>query len=132
MHAGMPGVKTETVLRYPGGVVNDVRAFFIRMAEAASAFGLSYENLCYDPGFGFAKTEAQNLELLSRLPLLVNGAPLLVGLSRKRFVRAIAKSDADGDILAATVALDKSAAASGAMILRVHDVKAHFDMLKNS
>ncbi len=132
MHAGMPGVKTETVLRYPDGVVNDVRAFFIRMAKAASDARIPPENLCYDPGFGFAKTEAQNLELLGRLPLLVNGAPLLVGLSRKRFVRTIAKSEADADILAATVALDRTAADAGALILRVHDVKAHAEMLNES
>ena len=132
MHAGMPGVKTETVLSYSMGVVNHVRAFFMDMALKAAAFGIPPENLCFDPGFGFAKTGAQNLELLNRLSLLKNDASLLVGLSRKRFVRAIAKSESDADILAATLALDLTAAASGADILRVHDVKAHAEMLKNS
>ena len=132
MHAGMPGARTETVFSYPGGVVNHVRSFFIETAKAAAAFGIPAENLCFDPGFGFAKTEAQNLELLGLLPLLKNNAPLLVGLSRKRFARLLAKGDGDEDALLATLLLDRTAAECGADILRVHDVKAHKAMLNKS
>ena len=132
MHAGMPGTGAETVLSYPGGVINHVRSFFDDMRRNCADFGIPPANVCLDPGFGFGKTAAQNLELLNKLPLLKNDAPLLVGLSRKRFARAIAKSGADEDVLLSTLMLDRTAAESGADILRVHDVKAHKDMLIKS
>lgn len=76
-----------------------------------------------DPGFGFAKTAAQNMELLHRLDCLkVLGCPVLAALSRKRFTRSALGEAAPEDALVPTVALNAVALMKGADIIRVHDV----------
>ena len=131
MHAGEPGSKTVDVLSYPGGVVNHVQGFFDEMRDMLTAAGLSPEQLCFDPGFGFAKTAAQNIELLKNLSLLqTGGSALLCALSRKRFVGALTGADDPADRLPGTLAADLFAVLHGADLLRVHDVKAHRDLLK--
>ena len=130
MHAGPANAKTEAVEAYPLGVVNHVQLFFDDMLEKAAASGVPAEKICLDPGFGFAKTNGQNLELLRGLSLLrAGGRALLCALSRKRFVRAMAESDADESVLAAALAADLAAVSAGADILRVHDVSAHKALL---
>ena len=126
MHAGPSGSKTADVVDYPNGVAHDVQVFFDRMLDFLLSAGLDLRQICLDPGFGFAKTDAQNLALLRALPELdTHGAALLVALSRKRFIGAMSGgADADGR-LPGTLAADLFAAASGADILRVHDVKEH-------
>lgn len=76
-----------------------------------------------DVGFGFAKTQAQNYELLSRLDAFrIFGLPLLVGISRKSMVWKLLDITAE-DALNGTTALHMVALIKGASILRVHDVK---------
>jgi dihydropteroate synthase len=85
---------------------------------------LGVHDIIIDPGFGFAKNEEQNLALmrgLSRLQLFE--CPILVGISRKRFIRELANSSII-DSLNATTAAHMRLLAQGAAILRVHDVKA--------
>ena len=126
MHAGPENAKTETEAEYPLGIVNHVQLFFDEMVEKAAAFGIPEEKLCMDPGFGFAKNNAQNETLLRGMPQLDTGrSALLCALSRKRFIRAAACDATDEAVLAATLAADLFAARSGADILRVHDVAAH-------
>ena len=110
-------------------VVREVKAFLReRMAAAASA-GIAGERVAVDPGFGFGKTVEHNLELLRRLPELVElGAPVLVGLSRKSTLGAITGRPAD-ERLAASVAAALLAVQRGATIVRVHDVAATRDAL---
>ena len=67
MHAGPDGAATADETDYPGGVAAHVQAFFDGALTAAEALGVARERICLDPGFGFAKTEAQNLELQVRL-----------------------------------------------------------------
>jgi len=77
-----------------------------------------------DPGFGFAKTLQQNYELLAQLKAFhALGAPLLVGVSRKRMVWQALGTDADHALNGTTV-LNTIALLAGASVLRVHDVKA--------
>ncbi|MBR5411138.1 MAG: dihydropteroate synthase [Clostridia bacterium] len=126
MHAGPSGSKTADVVDYPNGVAADVQAFFDRMLDRLLSAGLDLRRICLDPGFGFAKTDAQNLALLRALPDLdTHGAALLVALSRKRFIGAMSDGLAADGRLPGTLSADLFAAASGADILRVHDVKEH-------
>ena len=93
----------------------------------AVAQGIPEERICLDPGIGFGKTVAHNLELVRRLDVLVAlGRPVLVGFSRKSSLRRLTGSD---DLLGASVAAAVAAVERGATILRVHDVKPHVDAL---
>ena len=79
--------------------------------------------LVWDPGLGFAKTTAHNLELLSRLPeLAAGGYPLLLGPSRKRFIGAVLHEPRARARLWGTAAVCAQAIAAGGDVLRVHDV----------
>jgi len=105
-----------------GDVVDDVKAFLAERVEVAVAAGVDEARIWLDPGIGFGKTLAHNLELLRRLGELRElGRPLVVGTSRKSF---IAKIDAApvGERLGGTIASSILAAAEGAGVLRVHDV----------
>ena len=112
-----------------GDVVTEVSAFLASRIAAAQASGIARERLTVDPGFGFGKALAHNLELLRRLgELAVHGVPLLVGLSRKSMLGAITGRPA-ADRLAPSIAAALLAAHHGAKILRVHDVRETRDAL---
>lgn len=129
-HAGN-GAATAEVLEYPRGVTVHVQAFFDDMLQRCAAAGLRREQLCLDPGFGFAKTVSQNLRLLRELDRLrTGGAALLAGLSRKRFVGAVSGEADPAGRLYGTLAADLAAAERGADFLRVHDVAAHAAALR--
>ena len=119
---GEPGTMQEDP-RY-GDVVAEVAAFLRERAAAAEADGIPRERLILDPGIGFGKTLAQNLELLRRLPELVAlGYPVLVGPSRKRFLGEILDLPV-GERLEGTAAAVACAVRAGAMLVRVHDVQS--------
>jgi dihydropteroate synthase len=108
-------------------VVSEVARFLEGRLEFAVAEGIPEERVCLDPGIGFGKTVAHNLELVRRLDvLLALGRPVLVGFSRKSSLRKLTGSD---DLLGASVAAAVAAFERGATILRVHDVKPHVDAL---
>jgi dihydropteroate synthase len=103
-------------------VVAEVKAFLAERIEAATAAGIDEERIWLDPGIGFGKTAAHNMELLRRLGELRElGRPLVVGTSRKSFIGRIDGSAAD-ERLGGTIASSVLAAAEGAEVLRVHDV----------
>jgi len=103
-------------------VVADVRAFLAERLEAAVAAGVDEGRVWLDPGIGFGKTAAHNMELLRRLGELRElGRPLVVGTSRKSFIGKVDGSPADRR-LGGTIASSVLAAAAGADVLRVHDV----------
>ena len=103
-------------------VVAAVRDFLAERVEGATAAGVAEERIWLDPGIGFGKTAAHNLELLRRLGELRElGLPLVVGTSRKSFIGRVDGSDA-GERLGGTIASSVLAAAEGADVLRVHDV----------
>ena len=108
-------------------VAAEVAAFLEERLAFAVAEGIPEKRICLDPGIGFGKTVAQNLELVRRLDvLLALGRPVLVGFSRKSSLRRLTGSD---DLLGASVAAAVAAFERGATILRVHDVKPHVDAL---
>ncbi len=101
-------------------VVGDVLTYFTQFAEKALQFEI--KDWILDPGFGFAKTLAQNYEMLSRLDeFKAPGRPLLVGVSRKSMIYK-ALNISPEESLPATQVLHMQALMLGADILRVHDV----------
>jgi dihydropteroate synthase len=115
--------------RYPDGGYDDVVADVCREWESAAArarsVGVPRDAMVMDPGLGFAKNARQSTELLARLPAVVErvGLPVAVGASRKSFLVA-GEGVTPEDRLGASIAAAMHAAASGAAILRVHDVRA--------
>jgi dihydropteroate synthase len=108
-------------------VAAEVASFLEERLAFAVAQGIPEERICVDPGIGFGKTVAHNLELVRRLDLLLAlGRPVLVGFSRKSSLRLLTGSD---DLLGASVAAAVAAFERGATILRVHDVRPHVDAL---
>jgi dihydropteroate synthase len=105
-------------------VVREVRGFLAERIEACVASGIAHERLIADPGFGFGKTVAHNLELLRGLrEFRTLGVPLLAGLSRKSLIGAVLGLPV-GERLQPSVALALIAVQNGASIVRVHDVRA--------
>lgn len=109
-----------------GDVVAEVRAFFEERVAAAAAAGISPQRICLDPGIGFGKTVEHNVCLIRHLESLrVNDLPLLMALSRKRFMGELL-GDAGLPKVSAlpTVTMSLLAADRGADLHRVHDVAA--------
>jgi len=110
-------------------VVREVGEFLLAHARRCEAAGIERDRIVVDPGFGFGKTLAHNLDLLRHLDRLGQGFPVLAGLSRKRLVGTITGRD-PGDRLAGSVAAALIAVQRGARIVRVHDVAATMDALR--
>ena len=106
-------------------VVAEVTAFLSRRAEAAIEAGVAAERIWLDPGLGFGKTPAHNLTLLRSLDRIAAiGFPMVVGASRKGWIRALDPSARETtDRLGGSLALALIAAQVGAAMLRVHDVR---------
>jgi len=103
--------------------VGEIRSFLKERLQAAVEAGISGERLIVDPGIGFGKRLAHNLAILRNLSEFTSlGAPLLVGVSRKRFLGEILDLP-PSERLEGTIAVNAIAVARGADILRVHDVK---------
>jgi dihydropteroate synthase len=111
-------------------VVSEVKAFLVGRVQACVAAGFAVERLTIDPGFGFGKSQAHNLELLAHLEEFTGSQwPVVVGLSRKSMLgRLLGRPDADR--LGASVALAVMAVLKHARIIRAHDVGATVDALK--
>jgi dihydropteroate synthase len=111
-------------------VVSDVKAFLEARMAFAVAEGVAEERILLDPGIGFGKTQAHNLELLRRVDeLAALGRPVVIGASRKSFLGRITGRDVD-DRVAATVAVNVLAFERGARVFRVHDVQPTHDALQ--
>jgi dihydropteroate synthase len=112
-------------------VVSDVVAFLEERVEAAAAAGIRDELVCVDPGIGFGKTVAHNLELLVRLDEIVAlGRPVVIGASRKRFLgRILGDRDARTGPVPAGIAVNVLAYQRGASLFRVHDVRENVEAL---
>jgi len=110
-------------------VVAEVCSWLGDRAREVVAAGLPAERILLDPGFGFGKTVAHNLQLLQGLPALAAlGYPLLVGLSRKSMIGKLIGRDTH-ERLPASLALAVLAAERGASIIRTHDVRETADAL---
>jgi dihydropteroate synthase len=111
-------------------VVGEVEGHLLARAAAAEEAGIARARILIDPGIGFGKTVTHNLALLRSLPRLAgHGYPVVVGVSRKRFLGALTGRavDARDDATTAATAL---AAHAGAAVVRVHDVSAAIDAVR--
>jgi len=112
-----------------GDVVDEVKAFLQERLAFAVGEGIAEERVMLDPGIGFGKTVAHNLELLRRLDEIVAlGRPVVVGASRKSFLGKITGREV-GERAVATAAVNVLALERGASIFRVHDVPETLDAL---
>jgi dihydropteroate synthase len=103
-------------------VVSEVETALAARARAAIRAGVTPSRIILDPGLGFAKQPRHSLALMGALPrLCALGYPILVGASRKGFVRAMAGANPDA-LESATAAVSAIAVAAGAAVVRVHDV----------
>lgn len=115
-----------------GDVVADVRSELAERVADFTACGVARERILLDPGIGFAKGACDNLDLLRRLDELatgdLDGLPVVLGASRKRFVAhvmqdaGLAVADDASDRLAGSLAAAVLAAERGAAVVRTHDV----------
>ncbi len=111
-------------------VVAEVSQFLAQRAARLQALGVAAQRIVLDPGLGFGKTLAHNIELHRGIPdLLELGFPVLVGWSRKSALGTITGQPVQ-QRLAASVAAALAAAHRGARVLRVHDVAATVDALR--
>lgn len=103
-------------------ILAEVKAFFARSLEVAARAGVADNRIVLDPGIGFGKTPEQSIAVIARLDELRScGYPILVGLSRKRFIDSISSAPPD-QRLGGSIAANLIAVANGADIIRVHDV----------
>jgi dihydropteroate synthase len=109
-------------------VVAEVAAFLAERVRAAEAAGIAADRICVDPGIGFGKTGEHNLALIRHLDAIAEAGPVVVGVSRKRFLGAII-GDPDRDRAVATAAANVEAVRRGAWMVRVHDVRPTRDAL---
>jgi dihydropteroate synthase len=103
-------------------VVDVVKSFLVARISAAMEAGIDERRIWVDPGIGFGKTVAHNVELLRRLDELRElGRPVVVGTSRKSFLGKLTGREID-QRLGATVASNVLAVAAGVDVIRVHEV----------
>jgi dihydropteroate synthase len=107
-------------------ILNDINTYFFERIRAAERAGIAREKIALDPGIGFGKTQEHNLTLMANLEQFRgHDLPLLLGASRKGFLKAITGRDRP-DRLAGTLAVS-CLAFPRIEIVRVHDVAAHRD-----
>jgi dihydropteroate synthase len=120
-HRGAPETMQDDP-RYEDVLV-EVYLWLEERIRAAEGAGIARDKILIDPGFGFGKTVAHNLELMNGLALFHSlGAPLVVGASRKRTIGALSNEAPADKRLAGSIAFAMKAAEQGVQVLRVHDV----------
>ena len=103
-------------------IMADIEAYFTRSLDIAARAGIAREQIVLDPGIGFGKTQAQSITVIARLARLQGfGLPVLIGLSRKRFIASVVPSEPH-QRLGGSIAANLLATLAGATFVRVHDV----------
>jgi dihydropteroate synthase len=111
-------------------LIGEIQSFFRKTIETARFHSIPNDRLIIDPGIGFGKTVSHNLELIGRLEeFSVFDVPVLIGPSRKHFIRNILKKKEEKDIRADLPIVETGTQAAvcasvlrGAHIVRVHNV----------
>ncbi|MFY0691995.1 MAG: dihydropteroate synthase [Paracoccaceae bacterium] len=107
-------------------VLLDVYDFLKARLDHALAAGIKREQIILDPGIGFGKTVAHNLALIHGLSLFhALGCPILLGVSRKRFIGTLADVPLASERAPGSVAVGLEGLRQGVQILRAHDIKEH-------
>jgi dihydropteroate synthase len=112
-------------------VVEDVYAFLVERLTWAVERGVPEENLLVDPGIGFGKTLAHNLELIRRLDSFRSlGRPIVLGTSRKRFIGEVLGLPEAKERVIGTVATSVIGVLHDLDIVRVHDVRENVEAIQ--
>jgi dihydropteroate synthase len=125
MHSrgGVTEMGTYKFAQYGDDVVGDVIGELETAVQAALAAGIAREAIVLDPGIGFAKRSEHSIRVLAELERVrALGFPVMVGVSRKRFVGELSNVQRAQDRMAGTVGANVAALLNGARLFRVHDV----------
>jgi len=118
---GTPGTMQDNPVY--SDVVEEVYNFLLERADLARSAGVSRDNIIIDPGIGFGKAFEHNLAIIRHLHRFVDsGFPVLLGASRKRFLKTICANEHFTDLAGATSAITTIGVAAGVGVFRVHDV----------
>ncbi len=131
--AGVPVIlmHNRTDETEPGDMMDILKSFLSRSVEIALSAGVAEENIILDPGLGFGKNMAQNLEILRRIEeLTAFPFPILLAPSRKRFIGAALGGLPATERDEGTGAVCLYGAEHGCEMVRVHDVKTTARMLR--
>ena len=121
----VPTMATYQHAAYGPDVVAEVTSELQSQIARAEEAGVDAASIVVDPGIGFSKRTAHSLTVLAELPRIVAlGFPVLVGVSRKRFIGEITGVTAAADRVYGTIGANVAALALGARLFRVHDVRA--------
>lgn len=111
-------------------ILADIESFFSQSLAIARAAGIAEDQIMLDPGIGFGKTPEQSLTVLAQLKRLAAfGRPVLIGASRKRFIDWVSPAPPQAR-LGGSIAAHLAAAATGADVIRTHDVAPTVQALK--
>jgi len=127
MHSrgGVHEMGTYALATYGADVTGEVVGELGDAVRRARSGGVAAGAIVLDPGIGFAKRSEHSLTLLGELPRVAAlGFPLLVGVSRKRFIGELTRVTEPADRVHGTVGANVAALARGARLFRVHDVRA--------
>jgi dihydropteroate synthase len=117
----------------------DIYDFFEKKIKFLRSIGIKHNNIIIDPGIGFGKNLKHNMNLMSNISIFHSlGFPILVGNSRKRFIKELSGKNDTKNRIGGTVASSIYLMMQGVQILRVHDVnelrqaiKVFKELLKN-
>lgn len=127
MHSrgGVADMATFAQATYGDDIAREVRGELLQRVRVAEGAGVARVRIAVDPGAGFSKRSAHTIAVLAELPALVAcGYPVLVGVSRKRFIGEITGVNDPVERLYGSVGANAAALALGARLFRVHDVRA--------
>ena len=101
----------------------EIYDFFEKKIKNLRSIGIKHSNIILDPGIGFGKNLKHNMNLIRKISIFHSlGFPILVGNSRKRFIKEIAKKNDSKNRIGGTVASSIYLMMQGVQILRIHDV----------
>ena len=113
-----------------GDTVSEIRTYFTTRYQELVGRGIQPERLVFDPGIGFGKTLEHNLELLRRpQELVIEGRPLLYGLSRKSFLRTLLSIEEPSERDHATAIMTAMLRQKGVFLHRVHEIPVNLSAL---
>ena len=104
-------------------VVLEIYDFFENKIKQLRNFGIKHNNIILDPGIGFGKDLKHNITILNNISIFHSlGFPIMLGVSRKRFIKDISGMNDSKERLGGTISSSLSSMMQGVQILRVHDV----------
>lgn len=128
---GTPKTMMTEDMRSYQNVVGEVSQYLLERAAACAEAGLGNDKVILDPGLGFAKGRAENLDLCSGLAEMTGqGIPVLLAGSRKAFIGKVLGDLPAEERLEGTMALSAAALYAGAQMVRVHDVKENVRLIR--